>query len=251
MLEPRRRGRSTRPASFRSPTSRCLAWDHQPDGGRPNMTVDEFHECGRGAAPRPARDRGAGGGAASPTWDRVLIDTWAYGAAPGPRGHTAAGASAGRDVWYRESAGGEPVREPGDRAALRHRPQPDGAARGRGHPTGGVDEPHTDGGVRAAPRARPRAARGRQAARDQRSPRASRSRSTATCCAGRSGRCAWASTTAREWCSTPWATTTAGARAPVAHRLSFAEMVVPYRDPTDRPLPPHGVRHRRVGPGAS
>ena len=37
-------------------------------------------------------------------------------------------------------------------------------------------------------------------------------------------------------------------RASVAHRMSFAEMVVPYRDPDGRPQGAHGVRHRRVGP---
>ncbi len=30
----------------------------------------------------------------------------------------------------------------------------------------------------------------------------------------------------------------------IAHRMSFAEMVVPYRDSVGRPLPPHRVRHR-------
>ena len=58
-----------------------------------------------------------------------------------------------------------------------------------------------------------------------------RSRSTATSCAGRSGRCGSASTTARGWSCTRSATRTAALR-PIAHRLSFAEMVVPYRDPT-------------------
>ena len=38
---------------------------------------------------------------------------------------------------------------------------------------------------------------------------------------------------------------------PVAHRLSFAEMVVPYRDPTPDHYRPDRVRHRRVGPRAS
>ena len=39
----------------------------------------------------------------------------------------------------------------------------------------------------------------------------------------------------------------AGRLRPVAHRLSFAEMVVPYRDADRRSLPAHRVRHRRVG----
>ena len=56
-----------------------------------------------------------------------------------------------------------------------------------------------------------------------------------------------ASTTARAWSCTR----VGYDGRSVAHRLSFAEMVVPYRDPTHRPLPPHRVRHRRVGPRAS
>ena len=39
-----------------------------------------------------------------------------------------------------------------------------------------------------------------------------------------------------------------GTERDIAYRMSFAEMVVPYRDPTLRPLPPDRVRHRRVGP---
>ena len=35
---------------------------------------------------------------------------------------------------------------------------------------------------------------------------------------------------------------------PVAHRLSLAEMVVPYRDPSPGPLPAHRLRYRRMGP---
>ena len=42
-----------------------------------------------------------------------------------------------------------------------------------------------------------------------------------------------------------------GRLRPVAHRLSFAEMFVPYRDADPRSLPPDRVRHRRVGPRAS
>ena len=100
----------------------------------------------------------------------------------------------------------------------------------------------------AHPRAM-RAARRPQAAGDHPARGRRRSRSTATCCAGRTGRCGSGSTTARACRCTRSATSDGDRVRPIAHRLSFAEMVVPYRDPTDRPLPPHRVRHRRVGPG--
>ena len=67
---------------------------------------------------------------------------------------------------------------------------------------------------------------------------ASPSRSTATSCAGRTGRCGSASTTARASSSTARLPDGDELR-PIAHRISFAEMVVPYRDPS----PDH---HRRT-----
>ena len=50
--------------------------------------------------------------------------------------------------------------------------------------------------------------------------------------AGRNGRCGSASTTARAWSCTRSDYADGGRVRPVAHRLSLAEMVVPYRDPT-------------------
>ena len=47
---------------------------------------------------------------------------------------------------------------------------------------------------------------------------------------------------------TPSATATADRNRSVAHRMSFAEMIVPYRDPSEEPLPANRIRHRRVGP---
>jgi primary-amine oxidase len=41
-----------------------------------------------------------------------------------------------------------------------------------------------------------------------------------------------------------------GTKRDIPYRMSFAEMVVPYRDPGFRPLPADRVRHRRVGLGA-
>ena len=57
------------------------------------------------------------------------------------------------------------------------------------------------------------------------------SRSTATRCVGRTGRCGSASTTAKASSCTRSASGRGRVR-PIAHRLSFAEMVVPYRDPS-------------------
>ena len=39
-----------------------------------------------------------------------------------------------------------------------------------------------------------------------------------------------------------------GTERDIAYRMSFAEMVVPYRDAVLRPLPADRLRHRRVGP---
>ena len=62
---------------------------------------------------------------------RVLSDMWAYGAALVPERY--AGRRIGWcDVWYRGSELGQPVRPPPLRAAPRRRPEHDGAARTRG-----------------------------------------------------------------------------------------------------------------------
>src|SRR5829696_10242157 len=57
---------------------RVAAWEHQPDG-QPNMTVDEFHECDS-ALRRDPRVIEALAKRGITDLDRVLIDTWAYGA---------------------------------------------------------------------------------------------------------------------------------------------------------------------------
>ena len=67
--------------------------------------------------------------------DKVLIDVWGY------RGFLVPERYSGRrigwtDTWFRSSPGLQPVREPGQRPALRRRPQLDGAAGDRGHVLG-------------------------------------------------------------------------------------------------------------------
>ena len=102
------------------------------------------------------------------------------------------------DVWHLRRGGLQPVRQPGQRAALRRRPQHAGAARDRGRRR---RRPAADDGrVRAAAGPGPARCATTSSRWRSSSRRASRSRSTATCCAGRSGRCGSASTTARGSC---------------------------------------------------
>ena len=139
LLEPRRR-RRLQGARRRSATTASPPGSTQPDG-QPNMTVDEFHECDEALRRDPrviealaaARDHRHG-----PRPDRHLGLRRPPRARAPPRRPDRLG---GRLVP--QAGGREPVREPGHRPALRRRPQPHGAARGRGHHR--VDEPETMG----------------------------------------------------------------------------------------------------------
>ena len=140
---------------------RVVAWEHVPDG-QPNMTVDEFHECDA-ALRRDPRVIEALARRGITDLDLVLIDTWAYGAHLVPGGAPRRPDRLGRRVAPQPGRL-QPVRQPGHGPALRRRPQPDGAAGGRGRPP--RRRAGHDGRVRAAPRARPAAARRRRAAGD-------------------------------------------------------------------------------------
>jgi primary-amine oxidase len=88
---------------------RIESWDHLPDQ-HPNMTVDEWHECDEmvRAEPRVVEALARRGVA---DMDRVLVDVWAYGAAlvPEPyRGRRIGWA----DVWYRDTEQGNPYAHP-------------------------------------------------------------------------------------------------------------------------------------------
>ena len=85
------------------------AWDHVPDG-QPNMTVDEFAECDGVLRSHPKviealAKRGI------TDMDRVLIDTWAYGAHLVPEQHRG-GRIGWVDVWYRHEPGSSPYANP-------------------------------------------------------------------------------------------------------------------------------------------
>jgi len=88
---------------------RIESWDHLPDQ-HPNMTVDEWHECDEmvRAEPRVVEALARRG---VTDMDRVLVDVWAYGAAlvPEPyRGRRIGWA----DVWYRDTEQGNPYAHP-------------------------------------------------------------------------------------------------------------------------------------------
>jgi len=85
------------------------AWEHLP-GQHPNMTVDEWHECDemlRGE-PRMAEALARRG---VTDLGRVLVDVWAYGAALVPERYRGLRVGWG-DVWYRGSEHGNPYAHP-------------------------------------------------------------------------------------------------------------------------------------------
>jgi primary-amine oxidase len=86
-----------------------VAWDEQPDG-QPNMTVDEFKECDT-ALRRDPRVIAALAERGITDMDRVLIDTWAYGAHLLPEEHKD-GRIGWADVWHRASEGASPYANP-------------------------------------------------------------------------------------------------------------------------------------------
>jgi primary-amine oxidase len=88
---------------------RVESWDEQPDG-QPNMTVDEFKECDE-ALRRDPRVIEALAARGITDIDRVLIDTWAYGAHLVPEQHRG-GRIGWADVWYRSQEGSSPYANP-------------------------------------------------------------------------------------------------------------------------------------------
>jgi primary-amine oxidase len=88
---------------------RVASWERQPDG-QPNMTVDEFHECDA-TLRRDPRVVEALARRGITDLDRVLIDTWAYGAHLVPEAHRG-GRVGWADVWYRSREGSSPYANP-------------------------------------------------------------------------------------------------------------------------------------------
>ena len=88
---------------------RVVAWEEVPDG-QPNMTVDEFHECDA-ALRRDPRVIEALARRGITDLDLVLIDTWAYGAHLVPEEHRG-GRIGWADVWRRSRDGSSPYANP-------------------------------------------------------------------------------------------------------------------------------------------
>ena len=85
------------------------AWDQLP-GQHPNMTVDEWHEADEMLRADP-RVAGALARRGITDLDRVLVDVWAYGAALVPERYRGLRLAWG-DVWYRASERGNPYAHP-------------------------------------------------------------------------------------------------------------------------------------------
>ncbi len=80
-------------------------WRHEPDG-QPNMTVDEVHECDV-AMRREPRVIEALARRGITDMDRVLVEAWAYGAHLLPEQYSSR-RLAWADVWYRKQPGANP-----------------------------------------------------------------------------------------------------------------------------------------------
>jgi primary-amine oxidase len=88
---------------------RVVAWEHRP-GEQPNMTIDEYHEIDA-ALHRDPRVVEALSRRGIVDIDRVLFDTWAYGASLIPSRY--ADRRVGWcDVWYRAEPGSNPYANP-------------------------------------------------------------------------------------------------------------------------------------------
>jgi primary-amine oxidase len=83
----------------------CTTWEHLP-GQQPNMTVDEWHECDQMLREHPALAKALARRGIT-DMSLVLTDMWAYGAALVPERYR--GLRIGWcDVWYRDSEQGNP-----------------------------------------------------------------------------------------------------------------------------------------------
>ncbi len=88
---------------------RVVEWRHEPDG-QPNMTIDEFHESDQTLRREP-RVIEALARRGITDLDRVLIETWAYGAHLLPEEYSDR-RMGWADVWYRREEGSSPYANP-------------------------------------------------------------------------------------------------------------------------------------------
>ena len=126
--------------------------------------------------------------------DRVLIDTWAYGGLLVPEKYRDRRVG-WTDVWIYNEEGSNPYANPV--SGLHFVVDVNTLELLEIEDSGPTDRPRTMGEYVPRLVPGPAPARRRQAAGDHPAATASRSRSTATCCAGSGGRCGSASTRAR------------------------------------------------------
>jgi primary-amine oxidase len=202
--------------------NRVLAWEHQPDG-QPNMTVDEFEEC-NAALRVDTRVIEALAARGITDLDNVVFDTWAYGAQLLPEAHRG-GRLGWTDVWYRRQPGANPYANPV--AGLHFIVDMNRMELLEVEDTHRVEAPHTMGEYlpRLVPDQRPRD--------DLRPLHISQPEGASFRLEG--NRVRWQKWSLRVGFNHREGMvlhTLAYDGRSVAHRLSFAEMVVPYRDPT-------------------
>jgi primary-amine oxidase len=205
---------------------RVHSWEHQPDG-QPNMTVDEFHECDAALRGDPRviqalAERGI------TDMDRVLIDTWAYGAHLVPEAHRG-GRVGWADVWFRSSPGSSPYANPV--SGLHFVVDLNRMELLEIEDTHRIDEPETMGEYV------PRLVPGLQQRGDLKPVEIVQPEGVSFTLDGNLLR--WQKWSLRVGFNHREGMVLhtigyddGGRTRPVAHRLSFAEMVVPYRDPT-------------------
>jgi primary-amine oxidase len=92
-----------------STVDQVVGWEHLP-GQHPNLTVDEWHECDEKLRTDP-RLAAALARRGITDMSRVLVDVWAYGAALVPERYRGRRIGWG-DVWYRHSPEGNPYAHP-------------------------------------------------------------------------------------------------------------------------------------------
>jgi primary-amine oxidase len=206
---------------------RVLSWEHRP-GEQANFTVDEYHECDE-ALKKDPRVIAALEGRGIHDMERVLIDTWAYGGLLVPEKYR--GRRVGwTDVWYYNETASNPYANP--ITGLHFVVDMNSLELLEIEDSGTVERPNTMGEY--VPRLVPG-----QRLRDDLTPLdIVQPRGVSFTLEGNHLRWQrWSMLLGfnpREGLVIHTLAYQDGDRLrPVAHRLSFAEMVVPYRDPTE------------------
>ena len=207
--------------------NRVLTWEHQP-GEQPNMTIDEWHECDEALRREPPviealAKRGI------TDMSRVFMDVWTYGHALIPEEHRDLRVG-WTDTWYRTAEGSNPYANPvnGFHCVV----DLNKMALLRIEDTFAVDKPEVMGEYL------PRLVPGQRIREDLKPLEISQPEGVSFTLDGYELR--WQKWSMRlgfnyrEGLVIHTVGYEDGGRIrPIAHRLSLAEMVVPYRDPTN------------------